>query len=79
VAKLKKKKSIPDIKISKKIQQNTQGFEKLSKTDQKLVKKILQDNFSLNLSGKFFTYRDEVYYAEKYDETIWKNFFLYKC
>jgi 16S rRNA (cytosine1407-C5)-methyltransferase len=79
VAKLIKKESIPDIKISKKIQKNTQWFEKLSNTSEKLVKEFLTHNFWLSLSGKFFTYRDEIYYSEKYDEILWENFFMYKC
>ena len=79
VAKLVKKESVPDVKISKKIQKNTQWFEKLSNTSEKLVKEFLSQNFDLTLSGKFFTYRDEVYYSEKYDETLWENFFLFKC
>lgn len=79
VAKLIKKSAPENIKISKKIQKNTQGFEKLSNTAERLVKDFLEKNFELALGGKFFTYRDEIYYSEKYDEFLWENFFLYKC
>lgn len=79
VAKLIKKESIPEKESTKKLQKNTQGFDKLSNTSEKIVTEFLEDNFSLTLNGKFFSYRDGIYYSEKYDEEIWENFFLYKC
>lgn len=39
----------------------------------------MEENFNTTLTGKFFTYRDEVYYAEKYLELLWENFFMFKC
>lgn len=58
---------------------NPQGFEKLSNTSEKLVKDFLKTRFNLELTGKFFTYRDEVYYSEKYSDIFWEDFFFYKC
>ena len=80
VAKLRKKDSIPEeiLKKQKKLQQNTQGFEKVSNTEEKTILKFLEEFFWFNLKGKFYTYRNEIYYTEKNIDFIWENFFLYK-
>lgn len=78
VAKIQKTGSIENIK-RKHFSHNPQGFEKLSNTSEKIVIQFLHENFWLSLPGKFFTYLDEIYYAEKYDENLWENFFFYKC
>ncbi|MDA9129084.1 NOL1/NOP2/sun family putative RNA methylase [Candidatus Gracilibacteria bacterium] len=80
VVKLIKKESIPDelIKTKKKTQKNTQGFEKVSNNDDRMIREFLKTQFSLELIGKFYTYRNEIYYTEKNIDFIWENFFLYK-
>ena len=80
VVKLRKKESIPNelIKIKKKTQKNTQWFEKVSNNDEKLIQEFLRNIFSLELSWKFYTYRNEIYYTEKNIDFIWENLFLYK-
>lgn len=79
VARLRKKQEIPENFISKKIQKNTQGFEKVSNTEEKIIQNFLEKNFALSLEGKFYTYRNEIYYTEKNIDFFWENFFLYKC
>jgi len=78
VAKLIKKSSVEDVKISKNLQTHTQGFEKLSNTSEKIVASFLEENFRLVLPGKFYTYRNEIYYGEKNIDFFWENFFLFK-
>ena len=80
VVKLRKKESIPEelIKTKKKTQKNTQWFEKVSNTEDKHILNFLSENFWLELSWKFYKYRNEVYYTEKNIDFIWENFFLYK-
>ena len=79
VVKLIKKESV-DIEINeKKIQKNTQGFEKVSNNDEKVITQFLEENFSLSLKGKFYTYRNEIYYTEKNIDFFWENFFLFKA
>ena len=78
VVKLVKRESV-DIEINqKKIQKNTQGFEKVSNNDEKLVSQTLQDTFWLSLPGKYYTYRNEIYYTQKNIDFFWENFFLFK-
>ena len=79
VAKLIKKESVENTKMQKKLQKNTQWFEKLSNTSEKIVGKFLEENFNFNLSWKFYTYRNEIYYGEKHDDFFWENFFFYKA
>ena len=81
VAKLVKKESISEEKLkkTKKLQRNTQGFKKVSNTEIKIIHNFLEHTFSLQLKGKFYTYRNEIYYTEKNIDYIWENFFLYKC
>jgi 16S rRNA (cytosine1407-C5)-methyltransferase len=79
VVKLRKKAPIEDLKSSNKLQKNTQGFEKVSNTEEKTILNFLEQTFALKLSGKFYTYRNEVYYTEKNIDFFWENFFLYKC
>lgn len=79
VCRLIKKESV-EIDISeKKLQKNIQGFEKLPSTQERIVQNFVSENFSWHLSGKFYTYRDEIYYAEKNIDFFWENFFLYKA
>ena len=78
VVKLIKKETIEDVKIKTNFQRNTQWFEKLSNTSEKIVTAFLADNFGLKLPGKFYTYRNEIYYGEKNIEFFWENFFFYK-
>jgi len=78
VVKLIKKETIPELKIKTGFQKNTQWFEKLSNTSEKLVTHFLQNTFSLKLPGKFYTYRNEIYYGEKNIDFFWENFFFYK-
>jgi len=78
VAKLIKKESLPE-KNKKEIRYNPQGFEKLSNTGEKTVQDFLESTFWFTLQGKFFSYRDEIYYSEKYSEFFWEHFFMYKC
>ena len=63
----------------KKLQKHTQGFEKVSPTDEKEILHFLKETFELELIGKFYTYRNEIYYTEKNIDFFWENFFLYKC
>ena len=87
VAKLRKKASLPFDKgesegidrKKKKLQKHTQGFEKVSPTDEKEILRFLKEHFELELSGKFYTYRNEIYYTEKNIDFFWEHFFLYKC
>jgi len=78
VVKLIKKESVEGIKIKNKLQTHTQGFDKLSNTSEKIVTHFLSENFSLELPGKFYTYRNEIYYGEKNIDFFWENFFFYK-
>jgi len=78
VVKLIKKESIEDVKIKTNFLKNTQGFEKLSNTSEKIVTQFLEKTFGLSLPWKFYTYRDEIYYGEKNIEFFWENFFFYK-
>ncbi len=80
VVKLRKKESIPEemVKAKKKIQKNTQWFKKVSNTDEKMILEFLVKTFWLQLSGKLYTYRNEIYYTEKNIDFVWENFFLYK-
>ncbi len=64
---------------NKKLQKHTQGFEKVSPTDEKEILRFLKESFELELTGKFYTYRNEIYYTEKNIDFFWENFFLYKC
>lgn len=80
VVKIKKLSSLAqDEKKLKKLQKHTQWFEKVSNTDEKEIHRFLEENFSLTLPWKFYTYRNEIYYTEKNIDFIWENFFLYKC
>ncbi|MCH8518906.1 hypothetical protein LAT59_04050 [Candidatus Gracilibacteria bacterium] len=80
VAKLRKVCSLPENgKKGKKLQKHTQGFEKISNTDEKEIQRFLSEHFSLKLSGRYYSYRNEAYYTEKNIDFIWENFFLYKC
>jgi 16S rRNA (cytosine1407-C5)-methyltransferase len=63
----------------KKLQKHTQGFEKVSPTDEKEILRFLEETFALKLSWRFYTYRNEIYYTEKNIDFFWENFFLYKC
>jgi len=78
VVKLIKKQAVEDIKIKTGFQKNTQGFEKLSNTSEKIVTQFLSERFSVSLPGKFYTYRNEIYYGEKNIDYFWENFFFYK-
>lgn len=78
VVKLIKKQPVEDIKIKTGFQKNTQWFEKLSNTAEKTVCSFLTTTFWLTLPGKFYTYRNEVYYGEKNIDYFWENFFFYK-
>jgi hypothetical protein len=42
------------------------------------VAEFLADQFHVTLPGKFYTYRNEVYYGEKNIDFFWENFFLFK-
>jgi 16S rRNA (cytosine1407-C5)-methyltransferase len=87
VAKLRKISSLPFQKgesegvnkKKKKLQKHTQGFEKVSNTDEKVIIEFFKTSFNYDIKGKFYTYRDEIYYTEKNIDFIWENFFLYKC
>ena len=78
VVKLVKKETIEDLKIKTGFQKNTQWFEKLSNTAEKTVTSFLKTTFWLTLPGKFYTYRNEIYYGEKNIDYFWENFFFYK-
>jgi len=78
VVKLIKKSPVENIKIKNKLQKNTQWFEKLSNTSEKIVTSFLSENFWLSLPGKFYTYRNEIYYGGKNIDFFWENFFFYK-
>lgn len=79
VVKLVKKESVETQRTRNKLQKNTQWFEKLSKTSEKIVSSFLAENFSVTLPWKFYTYRNEIYYGEKNIDFFWENFFLYKA
>ena len=78
VAKIVKTSSLPE-KKKKEFKNNPQGFEKLSNTAEKTVTEFLIQNFDLTLPGKFYTYRNEIYYGEKNIDYFWENFFLFKA
>jgi len=78
VVKLIKKQSIENIKVKTNLQTHTQWFEKLSNTSEKTVTQFLENIFWLKLPGKFYTYRNEIYYGEKNIDFFWENFFFYK-
>ena len=77
VAKIVKTSSVPE-KKKKIIKNNPQWFEKLSNTAEKTVDTFLLENFNLRLPGKYYTYRNEIYYGEKNIDYFWENFFLFK-
>ena len=66
-------------KKKKKLQKHMQGFAKVSNTDERVIQEFFRNTFEYNIKGKFYTYRDEIYYTEKNIDYIWENFFLYKC
>lgn len=78
VARLVKKDS-PEYKVNEsKIKKASQGFSKVSNTDEKIITSFLQDTFNLSLPGRYYSYLDEIYYAEKNIDFFWENFFLFK-
>ncbi len=78
VVKLRKNSSF-EIEIdTEKLQTHTQGFEKISRKDKKQISGYLKKSFWLKLSGKFYVYRNEVYYTEKNIDFFWEHFFLFK-
>jgi 16S rRNA (cytosine1407-C5)-methyltransferase len=77
VAKIVKTSSLPE-KKQKTFKSNPQWFEKLSNTAEKTVTEFLLQTFNLSLPGKFYTYRNEVYYGENNIDFFWENFFLFK-
>ncbi len=78
VVKLRKKQSFPDTTKPRKLQKNIQWFEKVSNTDEKIIQHFLKETFNSELTGKFYTYRNEIYYTEKNIDFFWENFFLFK-
>ncbi|NDK10195.1 NOL1/NOP2/sun family putative RNA methylase [Candidatus Gracilibacteria bacterium] len=78
VVKLRKKTPFPDTTKKRKLQKNIQGFERVSNTDSKIIETFLLHTFGLLLTGKFYTYRNEIYYTEKNIDFFWENFFLFK-
>ena len=80
VAKLRKKNSLNISEWKKKkLQKHIQGFSKVGATDEKEIRKFLRENFWLEIPGKFYSYRNEIYYTQKNIDFFWENFFLYKC
>lgn len=79
VVKLKKKTSIDEEISLKKLQKNTQWFEKVSNNEHKHIINFLNETFWLSFTGKFYVYRNEVYYTEKNIDFFWENFFLFKA
>lgn len=77
VAKIVKTSSAPE-KRQKDLKHNPQGFEKLSNTAEKTVTEFLENNFKLSLPGKFYTYRNEIYYGNKNIDEFWDLFFFFK-
>lgn len=77
VAKIVKTSPVPE-KKKKVFKNNPQGFEKLSNTAESTINTFLSENFELNLPGKYYSYRNEIYYAEKNIDFFWENFFLFK-
>ena len=57
----------------------SQWFEKLAKRSEKIMQSFLTANFGLSLKGRFYTYRNEVYYSEIFPDTFWENFFFFQC
>jgi len=77
VAKIVKTSAVPE-KKKKVIKNNPQGFEKASNTIEKTIDTFLRDTFQLSLPGKYYMYRNEIYYWEKNIDFFWENFFLFK-
>ncbi len=78
VIKLQKKASIESTIERRKLQKHTQGFIKVSNNDEKTIHNFIESRFWFSLAGKFYSYRNEIYYTEKNIDFFWENFFLFK-